>query len=306
MDGLDAAPSGTPSQAQSAGLGLLQGLAGGFGQGLEEEQKTARANALQKALEDRQAAKDARAAIPKEIYGPLWEKTTGLKLPDSAPATLSPQLGVSMFGNNGRMYGADQTRAGREYGADQTREGREYAADQTNEGVHYKTDHPPAKNPQGDHAAELKDAKLYQMGQAAVIKALGHKYANGSTPPLNQLGPEDVDLANATFAAAVGPGYRGGQFMDKVAGQPGTGLHGFLGMGSAAVPAASRVLPPKFGALAGALTQGAQPQQQQALDPAVADGIRKARAIGWDDDKITATLAAKGHQVSPADLASVK
>ncbi len=251
-----------PSQAQTGLIKALQGLGEGFSGGMAEADKASRADALQRALESRAEAKDKRSSVPKNLYGPLFEKTTGLKLPADAPEMLNPNMGPALLGLMGGQYRTDN---------------QKFAPKPTKD----------------DHANDQNQAKLAAMGMKAAQQALGAKYKNGATPPLNKLSPEDAELVNNAFAVGAGPTYKGGQFVKSVSAPQEASLGNKLSLGIFGTPAAP------------AKSQVVAPGAPAQLDPAVADGIRKARAMGWNDDRIMAAAAAKGHPLTPADLAGV-
>jgi hypothetical protein len=258
-----------PSNIQVGALSLIRGLAEGMGRRREMDEQGARAEALQQALERRQEEKDQRNAIPKSLYAPMWEKMTGLPVPEDAPPYLSPTLGSVFLQYPGKQLAANRAGGG-------TLTPRE-------------------------RAKMLGDA--YSQALQAGRTALGGK--RSIAPDYGDLVGPDRETFNQAAANEWAARMRGlgvqeapPTFLEAVPGKPSEG--GFLGIGGTPAQAErSRLSPYNYAPSSPGPVTSAGDRVNKIIQ-----GYRANK--GWNDVQISQALSKAGINLSPDQVAQVR
>lgn len=275
----------------AAAAGFLEGLSGRVQKDRDTQNVFDRQAALQAAMDKRQAEKDASQQIPPSLYGPMWEKMTGISLPENSPS-MNPAVASTLFGYDPNMMRA-------------------------------KAAMTAARRPTGAQSKEEQSkslAKIYQDALKAGTMTLGGKKA--VNPDYSNVVGQDRDMFNtaagnyfATRMRDLGMNEPTPDFLTMVAGRPSTAF-GLPLIGSPGVPERSALAPVNWGQAAAPMQEPApirtapqgQPlvQQAQPVEARVQNLVRVYRTNGLNDMQIAQKLQQAKIAMTPEQLAGIR
>lgn len=267
-----------PSNVQS----VLAGLVSGFGEQAADvqaqNQQLNRQNLLQQAIEKRQEERDQRMAVPKSLYGPLWEATTGQSLPDTAPDTM-PRSAAEVLFRQPAFFGRNDAYDRR----------TDMMKNRPVGGGRGATPDPQKTQPNYQ--------KIDEKANQVALDAAGITVKKGQPIPWSTMTPQQVDNYNTAYqnslSGGLSPYGQGGKYANykPLKHTPGDG--GFMGFGG--TPASVTRQPAPWASASGS----SMPPEHAAL-------VKQARAQGQDSATIAAKFNQKGYNYTPADIDKIQ